>query len=117
MILETIKAFRKNPDLLADYQEQFQYILVDEYQDTNNAQNEILKLLSAHWENQANIFVVGDTQQSIYRFQGANSRKILLFKKDYPEAKIITLVTGYRCTNKTYALAHYLMKQLQKTTV
>lgn len=110
MILETIKAFRKNPDLLADYQEQFQYILVDEYQDTNNAQNEILKLLSAHWENQANIFVVGDTQQSIYRFQGANLENFLLFKKDYPEAKIITLVTGYRCTNKTYALAHYLMK-------
>ncbi len=110
MILETIKAFKKNPDLLTDYQEQFQYLLVDEYQDTNNAQNEILKLLTSHWEETANIFVVGDAQQSIYRFQGANLENFLLFKKDYPQAKIITLKIGYRCTNKTYALAHHLMK-------
>ncbi len=109
MILATIVALKENPGLLASYQEQFQYVLVDEYQDTNNAQNEILRLLMQYWEGAANIFVVGDAQQSIYRFQGANLENFLRFEKDYPTTKKITLKTGYRCSNKIYALAHHLM--------
>ncbi|MDO5561178.1 MAG: ATP-dependent DNA helicase [bacterium] len=110
MILWTIQAWQNNADLLADYEEQYQYLLVDEYQDTNNAQSEILRLLMAHWQDeQPNIFVVGDAQQSIYRFQGANLENFLRFQKDYPQTRVISLDTGYRCSDKIYQLAHHLM--------
>jgi ATP-dependent exoDNAse (exonuclease V) beta subunit len=69
MLLMVINAFTKHPDLLATYQEKFQYLLVDEYQDTNGSQNKILELLSSFYQDQANIFVVGDDDQSIYKFQ------------------------------------------------
>ena len=68
MILWVIEAWKKNPDLLMDYQEQYQYILVDEYQDTNGAQNKIVDLLASYWGDNANVFVVGDDDQSIFRF-------------------------------------------------
>lgn len=111
MILTTITALRDNPDLLATYQEQYQYLLVDEYQDTNNSQNEIVKLLMSHWGDQANIFAVGDAQQSIYRFQGANLENFLHFEKIYPQAKKIQLKTGYRCGNLHYQLAQFLISR------
>lgn len=95
MILLVLGAFRKDGELLSHYQERFQYILVDEYQDTNTAQNEITKIL-ASFHDSPNIFVVGDDEQSIFRFQGASMENILAFKKDYPSAKIIVLQNNYR---------------------
>ncbi|GAA4449366.1 ATP-dependent DNA helicase [Rurimicrobium arvi] len=96
MILWVIDAFRKNTWLLQQYQERFQYILVDEFQDTNGAQNEILNLLLDYWGPEANIFVVGDDDQSIYEFQGARIRNILDFYEKYPTARIIVLTENYR---------------------
>ncbi len=109
MILQTVTAFQNNSDLLADYQEKYQYFLIDEYQDTNNAQDEIINLLASHWQDSPNVFVVGDPQQSIYRFQGANLENFLSFTKRYPSSQLITLDTGYRCSNKIYNLAQALI--------
>lgn len=96
MILFVIDAFEKNPNLLLDYQERFQYILVDEYQDTNGSQNTILFQLSSYWEN-PNLFIVGDDDQSIYRFQGANMDSIEDFQKKF-NPTVIVLKENYRNT-------------------
>lgn len=96
MILWVIDAFKKNAWLLQQYQERFQYVLVDEFQDTNGAQNEILNLLLDYWGVDANIFVVGDDDQSIYEFQGARIQNILDFYERYPSAKLIVLTENYR---------------------
>ena len=82
MINWVIKAFEENKNLLANYQEKFQYILVDEYQDTSGTQNKIVELLVSYWEN-PNVFVVGDDDQSIYRFQGANVENMETFANGY----------------------------------
>ncbi|MFA6493271.1 MAG: UvrD-helicase domain-containing protein [Patescibacteria group bacterium] len=95
MILFVLDAFKKDDELLSYYQEKFQYILVDEYQDTNSAQNEIVKLLASFYEL-PNIFAVGDDEQSIFRFQGASMENILAFKQVYPATKIIVLEANYR---------------------
>lgn len=98
MIIWVLDAFRTNPTLLANYQERYLYILVDEYQDTNGAQNQIVNLLAAYWNN-PNVFVVGDDDQSIYRFQGANMSNILDFNERYSEnIKIVLLKKNYRST-------------------
>lgn len=96
MILWVIDAFRKHSWLLQQYQERFQYVLVDEFQDTNGAQNEVLNLLLEYWGTDANIFVVGDDDQSIYEFQGARIQNILDFYDRYPQAKLIVLTENYR---------------------
>ena len=98
MITWVINAFDKNSNLLRDYQERFQYILVDEYQDTNGAQNDLLYQLCNYWEA-PNVFVVGDDDQSIYRFQGANTENILAFRAKYEtDLKEIVLTKNYRST-------------------
>lgn len=94
MILFVIEAFKKDTDLLRSYQEQYQYFLVDEYQDTNSAQNEILNLLCSYYDN-PNIFVVGDDDQSVFRFQGASIENIYDFYKKY-KTKPIVLKNNYR---------------------
>ena len=91
----TVKLLQQDQKILSKYQEKFQYILVDEYQDTNHAQYVMLKLLAARNQN---IFVVGDDAQSIYGFRGANMQNILDFSKDYPEAKVVMLEQNYRST-------------------
>lgn len=104
MILWVIDLFERNNDMLLYYQEQFQYILVDEYQDTNGAQSKILSLLTSHWEKDANLFVVGDDDQSIYRFQGASITNIFSFYEYYlshlsPEEqreRVVVLTDNYR---------------------
>lgn len=97
MILWVIEAFKKHPYLLQHYQERFQYILVDEFQDTNGAQNEVLNLLTEYWGADANIFVVGDDDQSIYEFQGARIRNIVEFYEKYrPSIRVIVLTENYR---------------------
>lgn len=96
MLLLVVDQLRSNPDLLADYQERYYYILVDEYQDTNGAQNEVVRLLSSGVER-PNLFVVGDDRQSIYRFQGASLENILYFQKLFGDAvQIISLQDNYR---------------------
>lgn len=106
MILMVREAFSNHEELLLQYQEVLQYFLVDEYQDTNTAQNSILELLSSYWGEQANICVVGDPHQSIFRFQGASIENTLGFSHRYPDALIVTLKQGYRCPQKLYDAAH-----------
>ncbi|HEX5430302.1 MAG TPA: UvrD-helicase domain-containing protein [Patescibacteria group bacterium] len=97
-----VKLFRDHPEVLETYQNLWQYILVDEYQDTNAAQYQFAKLLaSAH----KNLFVVGDDAQAIYGFRGADMQNILDFEKDYPEAKVIRLEQNYRSTGHILSIA------------
>ena len=84
MIAWVLSALKNNEDLLLKYQEMYQYFLVDEYQDTNGAQNELLYTLISYWEN-PNVFVVGDDDQSVYKFQGANVENIFEFYKRYED--------------------------------
>lgn len=99
MIHWVINAFETHENLLARYQEQFQYILVDEFQDTNGSQNKILSLLASFWEDNPNLFVVGDDDQSIYSFQGAENERIKQFVAQYNEnLKAIVLTQNYRST-------------------
>ncbi|MCL2698849.1 MAG: UvrD-helicase domain-containing protein [Defluviitaleaceae bacterium] len=96
LIFETVNLFRRHEDdVLARYQERFQYILVDEYQDTNTAQYMLVRLLA---ERHGNLCVVGDDDQSIYGWRGADIRNILEFEKDYPDARVIKLEQNYRST-------------------
>jgi len=99
MILFVLNAFKNDMEILATYQEKYQYILVDEYQDTNSSQNQIFQTLGSFYDN-PNIFVVGDDEQSIFRFQGASLENILAFKNYYSEAKIIVLENNYRSGQK-----------------
>lgn len=97
MLLEVIAALQKDENLLLRLQERYQYILVDEHQDTNAAQNKIIELLASFY-NIPNLFVVGDEKQAIFRFQGASLENFLYFKKLYPEAVLINLKENYRST-------------------
>lgn len=98
MINWVIEAFENNESLLRTYQEQFQYILVDEYQDTSGSQNKIVQLLINYWDK-PNVFVVGDDDQSIYRFQGANVENMLRFADGYKKDLLtVVLVNNYRST-------------------
>ena len=90
MLLEVVKALESNKSLLLRLQEKYQYILVDEHQDTNAAQNKLIELLLNFYEN-PNIFVVGDEKQAIYRFAGASLENFLYFRKIYPAVKLINL--------------------------
>ena len=95
LIYQTIFLFETNPDVLAEYQERFKYIMVDEYQDTNHTQFILVKMLAAKYKN---LCVVGDDDQSIYKFRGANIYNILNFESEYPEAKVVKLEQNYRST-------------------
>lgn len=95
LLFITVRVLEQVPEVLAYYQDKFRYILVDEYQDTNRAQYRITKLLAARHRN---LFVVGDADQSIYRWRGADIGNILDFERDYPDAKVIKLEQNYRST-------------------
>jgi len=97
LILHTIRLFREHDQILKRYQHNFQYILVDEYQDTNRAQYVLTKLLAAKWNN---ICVVGDFSQSIYSWRGADYRNLSRFKDDFPGTKTFSLSQNYRSTQK-----------------
>lgn len=106
-VVKTIELFKKRPKILKNYQNQFKYILVDEYQDTNYSQNELVKTLaSAH----KNICVVGDDDQSIYKFRGAAISNILEFKKTYPKARQVVLTQNYRSTQSILDSAYRLIR-------
>ena len=95
LIMLTLRLFKEHSDVLAYYQQRYQYIHVDEYQDTNHAQYQLVKLLASRFHN---ICVVGDADQSIYGWRGADMQNILDFEKDYPEAKVVLLEENYRST-------------------
>jgi DNA helicase-2/ATP-dependent DNA helicase PcrA len=108
MINWVIKVFEENKNVLANYQEKFQYILVDEFQDTSGTQNRLVQLLISYWE-EPNIFVVGDDDQSIYRFQGANVENMESFMNDYKSLLIIVLENNYRSTQPILNIAQTLI--------
>jgi DNA helicase-2/ATP-dependent DNA helicase PcrA len=109
IIQVVVQAFQTNEELLRTYQERFQYILVDEYQDTNSAQNQLVLLLAAYWGPQANLCVAGDPDQSIMRFQGASIENQLTFIESYRDAAVITLRDNYRSGQKILDAAHALI--------
>lgn len=107
LILLTVKLFRERPEILEHYQNQFRFILVDEYQDINIAQYQLVKLLS---NRDHNLFVVGDPDQSIYKFRGADLSNILRFEQDFPHSRIIKLEQNYRSTKVILEGATNLIK-------
>ncbi|MCR4995935.1 MAG: UvrD-helicase domain-containing protein [Butyrivibrio sp.] len=107
LIMKTVELFKTNPDVLDSYQERFKYIMVDEYQDTNNAQFELIRVLADKYRN---LCVVGDDDQSIYRFRGANIRNILDFEKVYKDAVVIKLEQNYRSTQQILDAANAVIK-------
>lgn len=115
MVSEVLHAFETNPDFLAKCQEQFIYILVDEYQDTNGAQQKILNYLTETWGEEANIFVVGDEDQSIFRFQGANMENITEFIQQYNQnLRVIVLQDNYRSTQNILRAAYTVVENNQE---
>ena len=107
LIMLTVKLFRENPDVLEFYRDRFRYILVDEYQDTNKAQNELIILLAGKHRN---LCVVGDDDQSIYKFRGADISNILDFEKAFPECKTVRLEQNYRSTQNILDAANNVIK-------
>jgi len=111
LIMRTIELFRANPDILDYYQEKFKFICVDEYQDTNHAQYMLINMLA---EKYRNICVIGDSDQSIYSWRGADIRNILDFEKNYTEAKTVMMEQNYRSTSIILDAAHEIIKKNKK---
>ena len=107
----TIKILLENPDILEYYSDKFKYVLVDEYQDTNKSQFTLITLLSSKY---GNITVVGDNDQGIYSFRGADIQNILNFERDFPGTKIIKLEQNYRCTGNILKVANEVIKNNTK---
>lgn len=116
MILFVINKLKEDDELLAYYQEKYLYILVDEYQDTNGSQNELLKILG-NFDSSPNIFAVGDDDQAIYRFQGANVENLLFFEQQFENVKIIPITTNYRSSQLILDLASSSIKANQARLV
>lgn len=116
LLLKTIELFQKNPDILEKYQNKFQYILVDEFQDTNTVQYNLIFMLSSRYQN---IFVVGDDFQSIYSFRGAKIENINRFRQDFMGVRLILLEENYRSTTQILELANSVIEhnpnQIKKT--
>ncbi len=107
LICKTVELFKACPEVLKQYQERFRYIMVDEYQDTNTAQFELIRLLADRYRN---LCVVGDDDQSIYKFRGANIRNILDYETVYPDAKVIKLEQNYRSTGNILDAANAVIR-------
>ncbi len=108
LLLKTVELFLKDKSVLTRYQNLFQYILIDEYQDTNHTQYKLVNLLAA---KNKNICVVGDDFQAIYGFRGANFKNILDFEKDYPDAKVIKMEQNYRSTQNILSTAQHVIEK------
>ncbi|HXF73850.1 MAG TPA: DNA helicase PcrA, partial [Actinomycetota bacterium] len=106
LIAETVRLFRAVPEVLGHYQERFRHILVDEYQDTNRAQYELVKLLAARYRN---VCVVGDADQGVYSWRGATIQNLLDFERDYPDAAVFLMEQNYRSTRNILAVANALI--------
>ncbi|MBN8569197.1 MAG: UvrD-helicase domain-containing protein [Ignavibacteria bacterium] len=111
LLMKPIELFMKNPDVLEKYQERFKFILVDEYQDTNRAQYQIVKMLAQKYQN---ITIVGDDAQSIYKWRGAEIQNIFDFEEDFSENNVFKLEQNYRSTKKILALADDVIKRNKK---
>lgn len=111
LIVKTVELFKNCPEILDSYQDRFLYIMVDEYQDTNTAQFELVRLLA---QKNRNLCVVGDDDQSIYKFRGANIRNILDFEKYFPEAKVIKLEQNYRSTQSILDAANAVISNNER---
>ncbi|MDO4265775.1 MAG: UvrD-helicase domain-containing protein [Eubacteriales bacterium] len=107
LLLLTVGLFKEFPEVLSGYQERFRYIMVDEYQDTNTVQFELVRLLSERYRN---LCVVGDDDQSIYKFRGANIENILSFERSFPGARVIKLEQNYRSTKQILAAANEVIR-------
>ena len=107
LIYKVVELFEHNPDVLELYQDRFRYIMVDEYQDTNHIQFLMVKQLASKYRN---LCVVGDDDQSIYKFRGANITNILNFEKEYPDAKVVKLEQNYRSCGNILAAANAVIK-------
>lgn len=107
LLFQTVRLFQENDDVLEHYQNRFEYIMIDEYQDTNHAQYLFAKLLS---EKSGNLCVVGDDDQSIYKFRGATIENILSFEKTFPDAEVIRLEQNYRSTQNVLDAANAVIK-------
>ena len=117
MINWVIKAFEENPNVLSNYQERFQYVLVDEYQDTSGTQNKLVQQLISYWDT-PNVFVVGDDDQSIYRFQGANVENMLGFANHYSSEMVtVVLTNNYRSTQPILDIAKTLIDNNEERLV
>ena len=117
MINWVIKVFEENKQVLAGYQEKFQYILVDEYQDTSGTQNKLVQLLISYWDK-PNVFVVGDDDQSIYRFQGANVENMVVFANNYSNHLMtVVLTSNYRSTQPILDISKTLINRNEERLV
>ena len=116
MINWVIKVFEEHKNVLANYQEKFQYILVDEFQDTSGTQNRLVQLLTSYWD-EPNIFVVGDDDQSIYRFQGANVENMEIFMNDYKSLLVVVLENNYRSTQPILDIAKTLIEKNEERLI
>lgn len=118
MLLWVLEAFEKQPWLLQSLQERYQHVLVDEYQDTNGAQNNVLKALVEFWGKQADVFAVGDDDQAIYRFQGASMQNLATFQTHYGEAlETVVLEQNYRSTAPILAAASALIARNEERLI
>lgn len=111
LILNVVRLFQNHPDILREYQEKFLHVLVDEYQDTNLCQYKLIRLLT---DRHRNVCVVGDDDQSIYKFRGAEIRNILDFQKDFPDARVIRLEQNYRSTQTILNAANAVIRGNQR---
>lgn len=107
LLVKTVQLFETQPDVLENYQERFRYIMVDEYQDTNTVQFQLVSLLAGKYRN---LCVVGDDDQSIYKFRGANIKNILNFEQEFPDATVIKLEQNYRSTGNILNAANAVIK-------
>jgi DNA helicase-2/ATP-dependent DNA helicase PcrA len=116
MILDCLNVLEKNPGLRYEIQEQYQYVLVDEFQDTNDAQMRLLKLITDAPvnENKPNIMAVGDDDQAVYKFQGAELSNILNFKNLFDDVEVVTMTDNYRSTQEILDIASHIIKKGQE---
>ncbi|MBC7342099.1 MAG: DNA helicase PcrA [Clostridia bacterium] len=108
LLVQTVRLFQEHPEVLDYYQDKFMYLLIDEYQDTNQAQYQLSRLLA---QARRNICAVGDPDQSIYGWRGADITNILAFEEDYPDAKVVLLEENYRSTQNILEAANFLIRQ------
>ena len=111
IIMKVVELFKKKPEILTYYQDKFRYLCVDEYQDTNHAQYILVRQLA---KKNRNLMVIGDSDQSIYSWRGANMQNILDFEKDFPDCKIVLLEQNYRSTKKILEAAHNVIVKNNK---
>jgi len=116
LLMRTVLLLRKNEDIRRKYQDKWRYVLVDEFQDTNTAQYEMASLFVGPPDGRGNLFVVGDEDQSIYRFRGADYRNVLRFRRDYPAANVVLLEQNYRSTQNILDVANAVIAKNSNRT-